>query len=100
MEALGKYDAGGRAERGHEGAREESTRIASPVPCSPLYTNGGQGYSHIMSGMAATILPLLFGDNSKFHKLFDRAQLGVQRGGSGEQTRGQHFQCTQRSPCG
>lgn len=37
MEALGRYDAGGRTERGNEGAREDSTRIALPVLLSPLY---------------------------------------------------------------
>ena len=36
MEALGRYDTGGRAERGDEGAREDLTRIALPVLLSPL----------------------------------------------------------------
>ena len=58
MEALGGHDAGGRAKRGNEEAREELIRIALPVLCSPLYSrrpNGGQGYSHVNSALAATI---------------------------------------------
>ena len=43
MEALGGYDAGGRAERGNEEAREELTRTTLPVLCSPLYVRGPKG---------------------------------------------------------
>ena len=84
MEALGKYDAGGRAERGNEGAREESTRIALPMLCSPSCIRepkGGQGYSHIISALAATIPPSLFGDTTTLYKLLDGVHFRLQPSG-------------------
>ncbi len=84
MEALGGYDAGGRAERGNEEATEELIRIALPVLCSPIYNRrptGGRGYSHVSPALSATTPPSWFDDAAIFDKLLAGAHFGVQRVG-------------------